>query len=54
MNYFKPKSRFINSLIEILIDRSGMVVGSHNGYGYNEGWAQDLENELKLLLAQQK
>ena len=40
--------------IEIVIDRSGRVVGSRNGYGYNEEWAEDLENELKMLLLRQK
>jgi thiol-disulfide isomerase/thioredoxin len=40
--------------IEILIDRTGLVVECRNGYGYNKKWARDLENELKQLLAPEK
>ena len=36
--------------IEIIIDRSGRVVESRNGYGYTDEWALDLEKELIELL----
>jgi thiol-disulfide isomerase/thioredoxin len=39
--------------IEIIIDRSGVVVESRNGYGYNEEWARELESRLKGLLAEE-
>jgi thiol-disulfide isomerase/thioredoxin len=37
--------------IEIIIDRTGRVVKSRNGYGYKKRWARELERELKRLLA---
>ncbi|MGD8415383.1 MAG: TlpA disulfide reductase family protein [Candidatus Latescibacterota bacterium] len=36
--------------IEIMIDRSGKVVKSRNGYGYKKRWARDLERDLRRLL----
>jgi thiol-disulfide isomerase/thioredoxin len=36
--------------IEIIIDRSGKVVESRNGYGYKKKWARKLEKDLKKLL----
>jgi len=36
--------------IEIIIDRSGVVVESRNGYGYKKKWARKLEKQLKMLL----
>ena len=39
--------------IEIIVDRSGLVVESRNGYGYREEWARELEERLKVLLAEE-
>jgi thiol-disulfide isomerase/thioredoxin len=36
--------------IEIIIDRSGSVLKSRNGYGYSEEWAEVLEKEFIQLL----
>lgn len=36
--------------IEIIINRSGTVFKSRNGYGYKKKWARDLERDLKRLL----
>ncbi len=38
--------------IEIMIDRSGTVVISRNGYGYSKKWARDLEKEIEGLLVE--
>ena len=40
--------------IEILIDRSGVVVESRNGYGYKKRWARGLEKDLKRLLVEKE
>ena len=37
--------------IEIVIDRTGKVVETRNGYGYTESWAEELEENLQNLLA---
>lgn len=38
--------------IEIMIDRSGLVIESRNGYGYKKRWARNLERDLRKLLAE--
>jgi len=40
--------------IEVMIDRSGAVVKSRNGYGYKKRWARDLERDLRRLLDHKK
>ena len=40
--------------IEIIIDRSGAVVESRNGYGYKKKWARNLERDLKALLQEEQ
>lgn len=40
--------------IEIIINRSGVVVESRNSYGYKKRWARKLEREIKKLLAEEK
>lgn len=36
--------------VEILIDRSGRVVVSRNGYGYKKKWERELRREIEELL----
>jgi thiol-disulfide isomerase/thioredoxin len=38
--------------VEILIDRSGGVASSRNGYGYKKKWAARLGREIEALLAE--
>jgi thiol-disulfide isomerase/thioredoxin len=40
--------------IEIIIDRSGVVIESRNGYGYGEKWARELEGDLKRRLLEEQ
>lgn len=39
--------------VEILIDRSGTVVDTRNGYGYSEKWAAELESRIKIEMAKE-
>jgi hypothetical protein len=36
--------------VEILVDRSGGVAASRNGYGYKKKWAARLNREIEALL----
>jgi cytochrome c biogenesis protein CcmG/thiol:disulfide interchange protein DsbE len=38
--------------VEILIDRSGRVVASRNGYGFKKKWASRLRREVEALLSE--
>lgn len=40
--------------VEILIDRSGGVVASRNGYGFKKKWASRLTREIEELLSESK
>ena len=40
--------------IEIIIDRSGVVIESRNGYGYKKKWARKLERDLKAQLVEEQ
>jgi thiol-disulfide isomerase/thioredoxin len=40
--------------IEIIIDRSGVVFESRNGYGYKKKWARKLERDLKAQLVEEQ
>jgi len=44
------QERYEEQGLEIIIDRSGRVLKSRNGYGYSEEWAEELEKELIQLL----
>ena len=40
--------------VEILVDRSGRVVVSRNGYGFKKKWAAKLRREIEALLGASK
>lgn len=46
-----PALRDVSGLpVEILINRSGRVTETRNGYGFKKSWARKLERELEALL----
>jgi thiol-disulfide isomerase/thioredoxin len=48
-----PMVEYVKGLpVEIIIDRSGVVVESRNSYGYKKKWARKLEREIKKLLSE--
>jgi thiol-disulfide isomerase/thioredoxin len=50
-----PMVENVNGLpIGIVINRSGVVVDSRNGYGYKKRWARRLESRLRALLSEEK
>jgi thiol-disulfide isomerase/thioredoxin len=52
-SYALPQIEDVDGLpIEIVIDRTGKVVETRNGYGYTESWAEELEENLQNLLVE--
>jgi thiol-disulfide isomerase/thioredoxin len=49
-----PMVGYVTGLpIEIIINRSGVVVECRNGYGYKKRWARKLERSIKRWLAEE-